>query len=265
MFTFESQLNNILCQKSSKLNIEMKKIVSLITFLMLFGSIVYGQANFRFGFQLSPNITWLTSDDNMINGNGSNLGLKLGMMGEKYLTNSENYAFTFGIGFAFNQGGTLKHDEGGNFWTKSDLSSTVFNSLPDGINLKYGIQYVEIPLGFKMRTQEFGYLRYFAEPGMTIGIGTQARGSVSGVTGFETENENIKKDINGLNLSWGIGGGVEYGLGESTALIGGLYFQSGFTDVTDDSAQKIPLTGEPEAEDSKGTIKSITLRIGIMF
>ncbi|MEM9823145.1 MAG: outer membrane beta-barrel protein, partial [Bacteroidota bacterium] len=169
----------------------MKKVISVITFLMLFGSMTFGQANFRFGFQLSPNISWLSSDDNTINGNGSNLGLKLGMMGEKYLTDSENYAFTFGIGFAFNQGGTLKHDTGGNFWPKSELSSELFRSLPDGINLKYGIQFVEIPLGFKMRTQEFGYFRYFAEPGLTLGFGTQARGAVSGVTGFSTENENI--------------------------------------------------------------------------
>ena len=243
----------------------MKKIVSVATFLILFGSMVFGQANFRFGFQLSPNISWLSSDDNTINGNGSNLGLKLGMMGEKYLTDSENYAVTFGLGFAFNQGGTLKHDTGGDFWPKSDLSSDLFHSLPDGINLKYGIQFVEIPVGFKMRTQEFGYFRYFIEPGMTLGIGTQARGAVSGVTGFSTDNENIKNDINGLNLSWGIGGGVEYGIGESTALLGGIFFQNGFVDVTDDSARKIPLTGEPETEDSKGTIKSITIRLGVMF
>ncbi len=251
-------------KKSLKINIEMKKIVSVITSLLLFSSIAFGQNNFRFGFQLSPNLSWLTSDDNKINGNGSNLGLKLGMMGEKYLSESENYAVTFGIGFAFNQGGTLKHDEGGNFWPKSELSNNLYKELPDGVNLKYGIQFIEIPLGFKMRTQEFGYLRYYAEPGITFGIGTQARGAVSGVDGFSTENENIKKDINGFNVSWGIGGGVEYGIGENTALIGGIYFQSGFVDVTDDSAVK-GLIPNQTPEDSRGTIKSITIRLGIMF
>ena len=74
-----------------------------------------------------------------------NLGLKLGMMGEKYLSGSENYALSFGIGFAFNQGGTLNHDsdgqfEGGNYWSKSDLSDPLFTALPEGINLKYSIQ-----------------------------------------------------------------------------------------------------------------------------
>ena len=41
------------------------------------------------------------------------------VIGEKYF--AENYAFSFGIGFAFNQGGTLKHDVGGNLWPNSQL------------------------------------------------------------------------------------------------------------------------------------------------
>ena len=80
----------------------MKKIAVLIVIsLYLFNSV--SAQEFRFGFQLSPTFTWLNTDDNSINGNGTNLGLKLAMMGEKYFGGSENYAFKFGIGFAFNQ------------------------------------------------------------------------------------------------------------------------------------------------------------------
>jgi len=251
----------------------MKKIAFLFTFLLIMSSKVYGQTDFRFGFQVSPNFSWISTDDKFINGNGSNLGLKLGMMGEKYFAGSENYAMTFGIGFAFNQGGTLSHDsdgqfEGGNYWSKSDLSNPLFNNLPDAINLKYSIQYIEIPFGLKMRTQEFGYFRYFVEPGFNLGIKTQARGAISGQEGFNTENEEIKKDVNLLNLSWGLGAGVEYTIGEGTALVGGLYFQNGFLDMTDNSARRFIREGTElteVAEDSKASIKSLTIRLGVMF
>jgi len=218
-----------------------------------------GEGELRLGFQISPSFSWMTTDDNAINGNGTNVGMRLGMMGEYYFR--ENYALISGINFAFNQGGTLLHEEGGNLWPKSELSDTSLNTLPSGVNLKYHIQYIEIPIGLKMRTKEFGYLRYFAEiPLFSLGVKVQARGDIEGTT-FPYERENIKKDVNLFNLNWGFGGGIHYAISEDTALIGGLYYQQGFADVTDDNALK----NSGEKEDSKGVIKSITLRIGILF
>ena len=245
----------------------MKKIVTLAVFFSIAFSSINAQTDFRFGFQLSPTFSWISTSDNKINANGTNLGLKLGVIGERYFR--ENYAIIGGLGFAFNQGGTLLHDIGGNFWPDSKLSNpdlnTEVNSLPDGVNLKYGIQYIEIPFGLKMRTQEFGYLRYFAEiPVFTLGIRTQARGAISGTDNLDTTKENIKDDVSLLNLSWGIGGGLEYVINGNTSLVAGLFYQNGFIDMTNDKAtQYIP--SENPKEDSKGTIGSITLRLGVMF
>lgn len=214
----------------------------------------------RMGFQLSPSVSWMDTDDNAINGNGTTLGMRLGMMSEYYFR--ENYALISGVNFAFNQGGTLRHEEGGNFWSKSELSDTALTALPNGVNLKYHIQYIEIPVGIKMRTKEFGYIRYFAEiPLFSLGVKVQARGDVKGTNSLDRERENIKKDVNLLNLNWGFGGGIHYALSEDSALIGGLYYQQGFADVTDDKAIKT----SGVKENSKGIIKSITLRIGILF
>ena len=198
----------------------MKKIALAICFMSFLVGNIFSQGDFRFGIQASPSFSWMGTDDNSINNNGTNLGLRLGMVGEYYF--AENYAFTSGLNFAFNQGGTLRHDTGGNFWTRSELSNPDFNNsetaLPDGVNLKYSIQFVEIPIGLKMRTQEFGYLRYYAElPIFTIGIKTQAVGDITG-TNIMTEKENIKNDVNSLNVSWGLGGGVEYTINSSTSL-----------------------------------------------
>ena len=140
----------------------MKKIALLLGLFYCLTFSLSAQESFRFGVQVSPSFSWLASNDNQINGNGTNLGLRLGFNGEYYFT--ERYAFIAGLGFAFNQGGTLQHNEGGNFWTKSELSNPDFNALPNGVNLKYNLQYVEIPFGLRMRTNEFGYCLLYTSP-----------------------------------------------------------------------------------------------------
>ena len=250
----------------------MKKIAVAIFFFIFLNTSIFAQQSFRFGLQVSPTITWMTSSSKGINGNGTNVGLKLGVLGEKYF--AENYALVFGINFAFNQGGTLKHDVGGNLWPNSNLSSDVYQkgpAMPDGVNLKYSLQYVEIPFGFRLRTQEFGYLRYFAEiPLFTIGFLTQAQGAIKG-TDMDTEKEDISNDVDTFAFSWGLGGGIEYSIGTQTSLVAGIFYQSYITDVTKNDGLKYTerdqdgLPTATQTENSKSLIKGITFRLGVMF
>ncbi|MCP3933486.1 MAG: PorT family protein [Bacteroidetes bacterium] len=242
----------------------MKKIVVVGIFLFFLFQNTNAQLDIRFGFQVSPTFSWMSTNVTRINPSGTNLGLRLGVMGEYYF--QENYAITSGIGFSFNQGGTLLYDFGGNYWVNTEFNKTIYYPLPDDVKLKHNIQYVEIPMGLKMRTREFGYLRYYIEPQLIWGFKTQARGDITGPNIENLEKLNIKKDVNGLNASWGIGGGVEYSISDETALIGGIFFHKGFFDVTDDGGTyDNPNIGGNVKEDSKGTISSITLRIGILF
>ena len=245
----------------------MKKIVTLVVFLSALTLILHAQEDIRFGFQLSPTFSWMNSSTNRINPSGTNLGLKLGMIGEFYFR--ENYAFVSGIGFGFNHGGTLQHELGGRYWTKSELGSAL-DTLPAGVKLKYGIQYVEIPLGLKLRTREFGYLRYYIDPNITLGFKTQAKGKIEGIgVGADGEDIAIRREVNAINLSWGIGGGIEYTLSENTSLIAGLGLQVGFTDATDDNGTVFdPRRNWPDSnpkEDSKGTVNALIIRLGVMF
>ena len=68
--------------------------------VFLFAGLSFGlsaQNDIQFGFQLSPTMSWLTTNDSKINSNGPNLGLQLGMIGEYYFR--ENYSLATGIGF----------------------------------------------------------------------------------------------------------------------------------------------------------------------
>jgi len=246
----------------------MKKIVVFAAFFTFLCTALIGQSDFRFGIQFSPTITWMNSADNIVNSNGTAFGgPKLGMVMEKYFR--ENYAFTFGLGFAFNQGGVLKHDFGGDLWANSTLSNSIYHDLPDGVNLRYSLQYVEIPVGLKMKTQEFGYIRYFAEIPFTIGILTQAQGAVEG-TNINTDKENIRDDVNLFAISWGLGGGIEYSIGPSTSLVGGLYYQNYVTDITKNDGKRRGVGDSPMAEptfreDAKSVLKGLTIKLGVIF
>lgn len=232
----------------------MKKIV---LFALLFMGItsVYAQGDIRLGFQASPVISWMTTNDNSITGAGSNVGFKLGLIAENYF--QENYAITSGIGLVFNQGGTLNHEQGGNFFPTSELSDTTYNMLPNDVNITYNLQMLEIPIGIKLRTNEIGFFRYYGEIPFLIHLRTQARGKFQ-----DTSKENITKDTGIVNVSWGLGGGVEYGITDSTSAIAGIYFHNGLLDMTANKNTKLIDGGE---EDSKAIINALTIRLGVLF
>ncbi|RMG86058.1 MAG: PorT family protein [Bacteroidetes bacterium] len=233
----------------------MKKIVAFIAFFAGFSAFataqIFEDGELRIGVQVSPNISWMATDDNTINSDGLNLGLKLGVIGEYYF--HPRYALLSGIGFAFNHGGTLLHDRGGELWSRSQ---TLVPEVPDFTDFKYHIQYVEIPFGLKIRTKEreagghTGF--YFEAPVFTLGINTQARGTIPNT---EVNKVDIKREVNFLALSWGAGAGLEYNVTSSTVIMTGVFYQQYFTDITDNYP----------ADRSSVKMHNITFRLGVYF
>lgn len=233
----------------------MKKIVAFAAFFMLMIKFSTAQStDLRLGFQVSPAFSFMTTDEQTINGNGANLGLKLGLMGEVFFR--ENYAFTIGLGFSFNSGGTLLDDNVSDPWQGTDWQARIPGvSFPAGTDFKYGIQYVEIPFGLKFRTNEIGYLRYYAEmPTFVLGFRSKANGDIQ-YSGVNEDGFKINDDVAALALSWGAGGGIEYSVGEGTSIVAGLAYQQIFTDVTKDYTDN----------NSAGKIHHIIVRLGVLF
>ncbi len=230
----------------------MKRIFIAFILLAFILPAVYSQDNLRFGFETSPFVSWMRTDNKKTPSDGSKLGFNLAANSEYSF--SERYAIRLGLGLSFGQGGKLQHDEINGFaklFPDSDLSTPKLDSIVSGTVVRYSLNYLEIPFALKMKTPEYGNIRYFAEvPAFAIGIKTGGKADIGDYT-----DENIKKDIALLSLNWGLGAGVEYSLNNNTSLIGGLYYQAGFTDVTSDDG----------ADKSKAVNHRIVLRIGVLF
>lgn len=244
----------------------MKKIALAFGFLLALQGLGFAQSEFRFGVQASPTMSWLRTDDKLIEGAGTNLGLKFGVLGEYYF--ASNYAFFGGLGFGFNHGGTLQNGYTRSVsWPNTDLSNPLLDTLPKDAKLHYRLTYVEIPFGLRFRggSNEDSRIKFYAEaPVFSLGFLTKALGDIRGTAIDQTEDENIRDDVNGLSLSWGAGAGIEYEIASNATIVTGLFFQQQFTDMTNDGGS-VQGSGDWKPEKSKGAYNSLSLRLAFFF
>ena len=155
----------------------LKKIAFLTIFL---AQVVYAQAQgIKFGVHVDPFISLLDSDYAKVKGNGVNGGTALGVELDYAFDATGNYSLTFGLDFSLNNGGTLLYEYGGvllpnsEFDNRSSFRNYVnepdFSGNSSGIDMQaftkinYRMNYIEIPIGLKLRTNELGgsYMRAF--------------------------------------------------------------------------------------------------------
>lgn len=234
----------------------MKQIITLVLFTAISVSTLSAQ-EFRLGVQLSPTFSWMGSNQPSIEGSGTNLGLEIGLLGDYYLDSDNKYAISSGITFMTNQGGGLMYETGGNLFPDSELSDVSLDSLANGSTVDFSLQYIEIPLSVKLRGGS-GALGYYVRlPMFGIGFPIQGRADFDGY-----EDENVLSSIIPFTLTWGLGAGVEYDLGDVT-LIGGFGFQTSILDIIKDNGTLNP--DFVTKEDAKQTLSRLTVRLGVYF
>ncbi|MFM7727595.1 MAG: hypothetical protein ACKO7B_12895, partial [Flavobacteriales bacterium] len=75
----------------------------------------------------------------------------------------------------------------------------------------------------------------------------------------EQEAVDASDDINGINLSMIIGGGITYNLTGTTDMIVGLTFRNGLLDISDKNSTN------PVLSNSKLIANMLNLNVGILF
>lgn len=220
-------------------------IRSLIFLLLLALQIPSGKTQgIQFGIFVDPQVSWMSSDNNTVTNNGSRMGFNFGLTIHKFF--AEKYAITTGI--SLNQmGGKLKHYDITSFRTQDEI-----DTLLAGTTITYKLQYLNVPFGLTLKTDEIGYMTYFAQLGIDLQFNLKATGDES--NGFE--DEKINEEVNLFNLGYHFGIGLEYSLGGNTSIVLGLSFNQSLIDVTKD------FTDQPE---DRIVLNNIALRVGVNF
>ncbi len=219
----------------------MKRILLIITFLGTLFSLSAQSTRVKFNVELDPQSAWFRSDEVSVEPDGSIIHLHAGLNMDYYF--AENYAFVLGVGIN-NLGGNLLYADSTEFSSKGESLW-----IEPGQTVKQNLQYIDIPIGLKLKTEEMGYATYFLQLGFNPMINLNAKAS-SEVASLDKAD--IKESINTFYLGYHVGLGIEYNLGGSTSLIGGIRWSAGFTDVTNNDRANI-------------TMNSISLHLGVLF
>jgi hypothetical protein len=225
----------------------VKKIV-LIFLLTASPFILMAQSGQRmvFGLHVDPVISWFSSDDALTQNSGARAGFNFGLTFNKYFTS--NYAFSTGISLL---------NAGGRLISKSPLQQTLQLSKPTivspGESVVYKIQYLTVPVGLKLQTNQIGYMTFFSDIGLDPKIVT---GGKVDIPSLKLTNEKAINELNVFNLSYHITLGIEYSMGGNTALVSGLSFENNFLDITKDNLSQ---------PDDKISHKLLSFKFGINF
>jgi len=203
---------------------------------------VSGQGKIRFNVHVDPQFAWFKSSDNSkIKPDGSIFHMQAGLQMDYFF--QENYAFVLGFGVN-NLGGNLLYGDSA-FYENENEPVTI---LP-GQTIKMNLQYLEMPLGLKLKTEELGYGTFFLQLGFNPMFNINAH--ISSEDG-NFDKQYIKDSIVSFGLGYHVEAGFEYRLGGNTAFIGGIRWTSGLTNVTENDGVNL-------------STNAISIHLGLLF
>ena len=203
-----------------------KKIIFAALCLLLVGN-TNAQNNttpyygFRLGLTAHPTFGSISAEEGK--SRGTNLGFVYGLMGD----------FNFAAHYSFNTGITITTINGKSTEINAmPYHANVSSNTPVAYDLKYKMQYIEIPLALKFKTSKIGELKWFGQVGLSNGFKIKAKQDA------EMMNKILADDVN--SGSWTrlyragllIGGGAEFDLGGHTSLMAGISVNRGLTNIT---------------------------------
>jgi hypothetical protein len=241
----------------------MKNKAFLISFLLLSSFVVLAQDKaFRLGIRFAPSvstnrITDVNENDSLdFETNGAGVRFSAGLSGDFYF--SKRYAFHTGLWYTSSRSG-VKYSGTRSF--KGASGKSIHN-----------LQYVQIPVAIKLYTDEIAtdMKLYFVLGGTTsIKISEKekqwSKSDGSGAGG----KPDVQKAPSGKSYGFGdigllLGIGVEYQMGESTTLFGGISYNRGLLDI---ASRKGPLyfNGKDASDHYQVNVNLISLEAGIKF
>lgn len=172
----------------------------------------YGERNLSLGLSVNPSMSWLKLDGDTYS-QEIKTGFSYGLVAD--IGFASNYYFATGL-----QINTLNHQLRNN--QTSDIR-----------DIK--IQYAEVPLALKLKTDGNDLARFYALFGFTAGL------RLSGKEKAATESNFIKSgNVDLFRLGLAMGAGAEWRVGYKHAIMTGVTFNNGFTRAHKSASAKNP-------------------------
>ncbi len=213
--------------------------------------------NFHFGLNVMPGLfftvpgstTTVGNNTYSNSANGAGFGFGYGVNLEFYF--SQNYGIATGI--EVNQFGV----------NYTNITSTKTGSVTDSsINTAHvqSMQYLQIPILLKLRTNAIGPIKYFGQFGLGTGFLLSAKDNptvtrtvyATSFPATTTDNANVYKQSDFIRLGLNVGLGLEYSLAGSTSIQVSLNYDNAFTNVNSDGNNSV-------------LAKGVTLVVGVLF
>lgn len=220
----------------------MKKLLCATLLIALsIPAIAQKEQPWRIGLTANPVLGWFKTqkaneDLNGVSNDGLKVGFSYGAMGAYQF--ADNYSLEIRLHHLMYQGG---YDV-----TFKDKENFISNSTNDFqiASRDWDLQYLNIPLNLKLKTNQIGYFTFFGKFGITPGFNLQSRATekrleISNGSVESSKEEDITVNSRFMNFGVNIGLGAMYQLGGDTYLNGGITFHNGLAQVDDKSKYDI--------------------------
>lgn len=214
----------------------------------------------RMGLSVSPALSWFTLDidEAYIKKDGARFNIQYGLHIDKRLGSNPNYFLSTGI-FVLNSGGTLRYGQ-----VDSDSLATKYESTSD-----FRFNYINIPLTLMLRTNEIGYMTYFARVGIDNGFNIKASQDLTETRGgSETtfEKEDAEDFVSLYRAALHIELGVEYNFSGNSRMMISAEWNNGLNNVFNKDFKVAHLTGpSTELKRVKGSSNAFMVKVGVYF
>lgn len=232
----------------------MKRTV-IVGLILLMSTAMFAQ-KVSGGLFIGPNLSWFGTDSKLVENEGVRLGYTFGAMADYNLV--DNFAVCLAIKYN-NVGGNLKYKYGVNDFSREELGDTTITD--PYRSMKFKLDYLEIPIGFKGETNEIGYMTYSLKAGITPAVRIKGKADVD-----VSSDDVVNDEINLFTMGWHIGGGVEYSLSGSTRLFVELVYTGFMLDFDKTEVFSEAYDGaNTSTSKPKIGVNNIMLTLGVLF
>jgi len=195
-----------------------------------------------FGLKFTPSYSWFGLEREGYDTDGGYIGYTYGVMMDFRI--ADNYYFGTGVEIS---------QRGGKYNTTKEVISKDPDTFADAA-VTQRLQFVDIPLSLKLKTNEIGYTRYYGTFGFLGGFLVKANKDIDYEIDIyeDKEKSGNMSTFGAFNFGLLVGAGLEYNFSGNTALTAGIQYHNAFVDIWSE-------------DNAKMTSSYISLNLGLFF